>query len=90
MDSCVAAGLTRERGFELAFLHTNYGQRTQRRELKSFHDIANFYSVKHRLVCDVTHLSQIGGSALTDSSRDLPVGDLSRVANVSLGGKGSR
>jgi 7-cyano-7-deazaguanine synthase len=78
MDSCVAAGLTRKLGYDLAFLHTNYGQRTEHRELKAFNDIADYYSVEHRLICDITHLSQIGGSALTDMNQKIPTGNLSR------------
>jgi 7-cyano-7-deazaguanine synthase len=78
MDSCVAAGITREQGFELAFLHINYGQRTQDRELKAFLNIADFYSVGHRFVSDIKHLSQIGGSSLTDPNREIPAGDLFR------------
>ncbi len=77
MDSCVTAAIAYQ-GFELAFLHLNYGQRTERRELKSFHEIADFYSVKHRLVVDVQHLKQIGGSSLTDDSMTVQLANLQR------------
>ena len=60
----------------MAFLHVNYGQRTERRELKSFEDIANFYDVKERFVLDYTHLAQIGGSSLTDLSIEVPKANL--------------
>ncbi len=65
MDSCLTAAYAYEK-YELAFLHVNYGQRTQRRELKAFNDIAKFYGVKQKLVVDVSHFKQIGGSSLTD------------------------
>jgi 7-cyano-7-deazaguanine synthase len=65
MDSCVTAAIA-NRNYELAFLHLNYGQRTERRELKAFNDIADFYKVKNRLVVNVEHLKLIGGSSLTD------------------------
>ncbi len=65
MDSCVTAAIAAKK-FEVAALHINYGQRTQRRELKAFNDIADFYGVERRLVIDFTHLSAIGGSSLTD------------------------
>jgi 7-cyano-7-deazaguanine synthase len=65
MDSCVTAAIAKT-NYRLAFAHFNYGQRTEKRELKAFNDIADFYNVKERLVIDYTHLSKIGGSSLTD------------------------
>jgi 7-cyano-7-deazaguanine synthase len=67
MDSCVTAAIANEK-FEPAFVHINYGQRTEKRELKSFNDIADFYKVDKRLIIDFTHLSVIGGSSLTDKN----------------------
>jgi 7-cyano-7-deazaguanine synthase len=68
MDSCVTAALAREAGYDLALLHVNYGQRTERRELRAFEDIADHYQVppERRLVCSIAHLAAIGGSSLTD------------------------
>ncbi len=70
MDSLVCAGIAHEEGHELHFLHMDYGQKTSRRERKSFDDIADFYHVpqKHRKVIDMNFLRQIGGSSLTDES----------------------
>jgi 7-cyano-7-deazaguanine synthase len=65
MDSCVTAAIANE-NYSLALAHINYGQRTEKRELKAFNDIADFYNVKERLIIDLTHLSKIGGSSLTD------------------------
>jgi 7-cyano-7-deazaguanine synthase len=76
MDSCVTAAMAKNDGFELCFLHLNYGQRTERRELKAFHHIADFYEVKDRLIVDMTHLAQIGGSCLTDPNIEVPTADL--------------
>ncbi len=67
LDSCVTAAIANE-NFELAFAHFNYGQRTERRELKAFNDIAKHYNVKKTLVFDLKHLSNIGGSSLTDKN----------------------
>jgi len=78
LDSCVAAALARSEGFELAFLHVNYGQLTGNREMHAFNEIADHYQVRDRLVAKITHLSKIGGSALTDSSISVPPGDLHR------------
>ncbi len=69
MDSCVTAALARET-CELALLHVSYGQRTEERERRSFHDIARHYAVTRRLAARLDHLRMIGGSALTDASRD--------------------
>ncbi len=67
LDSCVTTAIANQE-YELAFAHINYGQRTQARELKAFNDIADFYSVKHRIIIDFNHLAKIGGSSLTDKS----------------------
>jgi 7-cyano-7-deazaguanine synthase len=65
MDSCVTAALA-ARDYECAFLHLNYGQRTERRELRAFHDIAAHYGVARTLAVSMEHLAAIGGSSLTD------------------------
>ncbi|MBC8479196.1 MAG: 7-cyano-7-deazaguanine synthase QueC [FCB group bacterium] len=76
MDSCVTAAIADHGGFQIAMLHMNYGQRTEKRELKAFLDLADYYQVNRKLVMDVTHLSAIGGSSLTDMNMDVPDGDL--------------
>jgi 7-cyano-7-deazaguanine synthase len=78
MDSCVTAAIARQ-NYELAFLHLKYGQRTEQRELRAFHDIADFYNVGRRLVVNVEHLKQIGGSSLTDESIKVQQADLHRA-----------
>lgn len=75
MDSCVTAAIA-NKYYQLGFAHINYGQRTERRELKAFNDIADFYKVKEKLVIDYTHLSKIGGSSLTDKDIDVTKADL--------------
>ncbi|HGY56794.1 MAG TPA: 7-cyano-7-deazaguanine synthase QueC [Caldithrix abyssi] len=75
MDSCVTAAIAHTE-CELAFLHLNYGQRTQQRELKAFNNIADFYNVRERLVVDVGYFSQIGGSSLTDTRISVSKADL--------------
>lgn len=76
LDSCVAAAVA-AKDYEPAFLHVNYGQRTEARELRAFQEIADFYGVKYRLVADVPALKQIGGSALTDEGLAIPEGSIS-------------
>ncbi len=71
MDSCVCAAIANEQ-YLPAFLHVNYGQRTEARELKSFNDIADYYKADKRLVVNLEHLKVIGGSALTDQNIPVP------------------
>lgn len=75
MDSCVTAAIARL-DYDLALVHINYGQRTEKRELKSFNDIADYYKVDKRLVIDYTHLAKIGGSSLTDKNIEVTKADL--------------
>jgi len=67
LDSCVTAAMANKE-YDLAMAHINYGQRTQKRELKAFNDIADHYNVSKRIIIDFNHLSKIGGSSLTDKS----------------------
>ena len=76
MDSLVTAALAAQ-DYDLAFLHLNYGQKTENRELKSFNNIANHYGVNERFVVDVKYLSQIGGSSLTDENIEVSGANLS-------------
>ena len=73
MDSLVSAAMANEKHEHMAFLHQNYGHKTEERELESFNNIADFYNIpkNKRKVIDVTFLSQIGGSSLTDSSMNV-------------------
>jgi 7-cyano-7-deazaguanine synthase len=63
---------------ELALLHIRYGQLTESRECRAFHDLADFLHAEHRLVADIGHLNKIGGSALTDPALQLPEGEVGR------------
>ncbi len=75
MDSALTAAIANKK-YSLNFLHINYGQKTQVRELKAFNDIANFYKVKKKLIVDVSHLKDIGGSSLTDKKVKIDKADL--------------
>lgn len=75
MDSCVSAAFALI-DYDSAFLHINYGQRTESRELKAFYDIADFYKIDKRLVLDYSHFAEIGGSSLTDRNIDVKKADL--------------
>ncbi len=71
MDSLVTTAIAYNLGYELAALHINYGQRTEKRELKSFQNICRHYNIERKLEIGFEHLSIIGGSSLTDE--EIPV-----------------
>ncbi|UOD34291.1 7-cyano-7-deazaguanine synthase QueC [Deferribacteraceae bacterium V6Fe1] len=79
LDSCVTAAVAKDLGYNLCLLHVNYGQLTEKRELKAFNDIAEYYNVNEKLIVDISYLKEIGGSALTDENIDVEEGSLNRV-----------
>ncbi len=74
MDSAVTAALA-AREHRLAFLHGNYGQRTEARELAAFRALADHFAAERRLVVDFSGLRQIGGSSLTDPAMPVREGE---------------
>lgn len=76
MDSCVTAAIAAQDHSCLSFLHANYGQRTEQRELRAFHDIARHYGVTSLLTVSLAHLAAIGGSSLTDHALAVTPADL--------------
>ena len=79
MDSAVSAAIA-SLEHRLAFLHANYGQRTEAKELACFHALADHFQAEDRLVVDFSDLRQIGGSSLTDPR--LPVREGEPVTGV--------
>ncbi len=71
MDSCVCAALA-NRDHQTAAVHVSYGQRTEQRELRSFHAICDRLGIRDRLVVRNEALRAIGGSALTDANIAVP------------------
>jgi 7-cyano-7-deazaguanine synthase len=78
MDSCVSTAIACERHGpgKVALLHASYGQRTEKRERQAFEAIADFYAVPQRLLVKLDHFRAIGGSALTDTSINVPENEL--------------
>lgn len=76
LDSCVTAAIANQE-YRLALAHINYGQKTEKRELKAFHEIADFYHAEKRLVIDFVHFAKIGGSSLTDNEMKVTKANLS-------------
>ena len=78
MDSAVTAALAREECNFLAFLHIRYGGRTQEREQRAFLALVERLFPDRFLLTDCPSLRDIGGSALTDRTIDIPEGSLDR------------
>jgi len=76
MDSCLTAAIARQTA-EMAFLHLNYRQRTEKREERAFSEIADYYAVEKRLIINAGHLAAIGGSSLTDGKISVTKANLS-------------
>ncbi len=73
MDSTTAAFMAKNEGYEIIPLHFNYGQRTEKRELKAFNDICDYLNLKNRYIIDIPFFKQIGASALVDENIEVPV-----------------
>jgi len=76
MDSALSAKIAQKEGYEIIALHFNYGQRTEARELSAFRKIAAAVESAEVYEVDLPFFEQIGASALTDHSIDVPTGGI--------------
>lgn len=74
LDSTVCMAYAKDAGYELYPISFNYHQRHSI-ELESAKKVAQFYQVASHIVIE-TNMNDIGGSALTDTSIDVPNGDV--------------
>ena len=72
MDSTLSAYMMRDEGYEIIGLHFNYEQRTQTKELEAFNAICKELDVKNPYIINLDFFANIGASALTDTSIDVP------------------
>lgn len=72
MDSTLASYIAKNEGYDIIAVHFNYGQRTEKRELQAFRNICEDLEIKEKYEIDIPFFSQIGASALTDKSIDVP------------------
>ncbi len=72
MDSTLSAYMAKAQGYEIIALHFNYNQRTQSKELSCFNAICDALGVLQRYVLDLDFFKQLGASALTDESIEVP------------------
>jgi 7-cyano-7-deazaguanine synthase len=75
MDSGVTAAIA-SRTYSIAALHASYGQRTESRELESFHKLATHFGAFTRLAVRLDYFAAIGGSSLTDPQLAINDADL--------------
>jgi 7-cyano-7-deazaguanine synthase len=76
MDSTTTAYIAKNQGYEVIAVHFNYGQRTEKRELKAYNDICNELNIIKKYVIDLDFFTQIGASALTDRNISVPTAGL--------------
>ena len=72
MDSATVLGIAAFLGYSIAAIHFNYNQRSKDKELQAFDALCDFYGVKRKIAVDMSFLSVIGGSALTDDAIAVP------------------
>lgn len=72
MDSALSAQMAKHEGYEIIALHFNYKQRTEQKELACFRKISNHLGAEETYEIDLDFFEQIGASALTDRSIEVP------------------
>jgi len=73
MDSTLATYMAKNDGYEIIAVHFNYGQRTEQKELDAFRKICNELNIIKKYEIDIPFFTQIGTSALTDNTIDIPI-----------------
>ena len=76
MDSTLSSYIAKNRGYDIIAVHFNYGQRTQNKELEAFRNICKELNIIDKYEIDIPFFTQIGASALTDISIDIPTGGI--------------
>ena len=76
MDSAVSAAMAKRDGYGIVAVHFDYGQRTERKERECFRLLAEDLEAVERYEIDLPFFTQIGASALTDESIDVPTGGI--------------
>jgi 7-cyano-7-deazaguanine synthase len=71
LDSTTCMGIAKSEGYELYPITFHYGQR-HNREVEQAIEVGKHYNVTDHRIVDLTFLKDIGGSALTDETVDVP------------------
>jgi 7-cyano-7-deazaguanine synthase len=72
MDSTLVSYMAKNSGYEIIAVHFNYGQRTEKKELEAFRTICTKLDVEEKYEIDLPFFTQIGASALVDTSLSIP------------------
>jgi len=72
MDSTLSTYIAKQNGYEIIAVHFNYGQRTEHKELEAFRNICIELNIKDKYEINIPFFTQIGASALTDTSIEIP------------------
>ncbi|SFV75262.1 Queuosine Biosynthesis QueC ATPase [hydrothermal vent metagenome] len=76
MDSTLSAYMMKNAGYDIIAVHFNYEQRTQKKELACFEAICQKMEVIQKYVLYLDFFEQLGASALTDKSINVPTGGI--------------
>jgi 7-cyano-7-deazaguanine synthase len=76
MDSALRAKIAQQEGYKGIAVHFNYGQRTQTKEVECFRLVVTSVDAVKSYEIDLPFFEQIGASALTDKSIEVPTGGL--------------
>ncbi|HJV45337.1 MAG TPA: 7-cyano-7-deazaguanine synthase QueC [Bacillota bacterium] len=71
LDSTTCMGIAKSEGYECYPITFNYGQR-HAHEVEHAKKVATYYEVSQHKIVDMSFLKEIGGSALTDDSVEVP------------------
>lgn len=74
LDSATCMGIAKEKGYELYPITFHYGQKHDR-EIEQAKKLAEYFEAREHRLVDIRFFADIGGSALTDESIDVPKGD---------------
>ena len=76
MDSALSAKIAQNEGYEVIAVHFNYGQRTEHKELEAYRLVSDSVNAIEKYEIDLPFFEQIGASALTDKSIEIPTAGL--------------
>ncbi len=76
MDSTLSAYMVKNSGYDIIPVHFNYNQRTEEKELECFNKICDELGLTNRYILNLDFFSQLGASALTDKTIDVPTNGL--------------
>jgi 7-cyano-7-deazaguanine synthase len=82
MDSTLCSYIAKNDGYDIIPLHFSYGQKTQKRELQAFRDICSKLKIENKYEINIPFFKDIGASALTDNSIDVPINGIKKGVPV--------